>query len=135
MARPRTHDRQALVTAVCATIAGGTLVKDACVAHGFTAGQLREWVAADPVLAAPYARAREEQAHAIAEQALAIADEVAETSEAVARNRLRVDTRKWLASKIMPREYGDRVQQEVTGTDGGEIVVRVVREGRRITAS
>jgi hypothetical protein len=28
--------------------------------------------------------------------------------EFVARSRLRVDTRKWLASKLLPRQYGDK---------------------------
>ena len=121
MARPRKHDRHKIISAICVAISQGKLVKDAAKANGLTAGQVREWTAEDPALAALYARAREDQAHAIAESALAIADLPAPTSEAVARNRLRVDTRKWLASKIAPRNYGDRVEQVHTGSDGGAI--------------
>jgi hypothetical protein len=29
------------------------------------------------------------------------------------RARLRVDSRKWLMSKMFPKKYGDRVQQDV----------------------
>lgn len=35
--------------------------------------------------------------------------------EHIQRSRLRVDTRKWLMSKLQPRKYGDRVEHEYTG--------------------
>lgn len=73
-----------------------------------------------------YARAREEQADYYAEQIIEISDEeciyvkhgdgdeekeveVAFDSAAVARNRLRVDARKWYASKVAPKKYGDKL--------------------------
>ena len=60
-----------------------------------------------------YARARVDQAHAIAEDAMVVADTAnADNAQAV---RVRVDTRKWLASKIAPRHYGDRM--DVTSGD------------------
>jgi hypothetical protein len=41
--------------------------------------------------------------------------------------RLRVDTRKWLTSKIAPRIYGDTTRHvELTGKDGGSIQVEDV---------
>jgi hypothetical protein len=65
-----------------------------------------------------YAMAKLEQADILAEECLEIADddsndtkitfdgtEVCNT-EFIARSRLRVDTRKWLASKLLPRQYG-----------------------------
>ncbi|TXH58050.1 MAG: terminase small subunit protein, partial [Desulfurellales bacterium] len=47
--------------------------------------------------------------------------EVVFDATAVARNRLRVDARKWLASKLAPKKYGDKVLNEVTGANGGAI--------------
>ena len=38
-------------------------------------------------------------------------DEVC-NNEAVNRSRLRVDTRKWLAAKLLPKIYGERLQKE-----------------------
>lgn len=38
--------------------------------------------------------------------------------EAINRSRLRVDTRKWLMSKLAPKKYGEKIQQEVSGKDG-----------------
>lgn len=46
----------------------------------------------------------------------------------IQRNRLRVDTLKWFTSKIAPKLYGERTQHEVTGKDGGEMLVRVLRD-------
>jgi hypothetical protein len=35
--------------------------------------------------------------------------------EHLQRSRLRFDARRWLASKIMPKVYGDRITQEIEG--------------------
>jgi terminase small subunit-like protein len=48
---------------------------------------------------------------------------------AVAQARLQVDTRKWLASKILPKIYGDRLVTEHVGKDGGPIQMEQVRAG------
>lgn len=82
-----------------------------------------------------YAMSREAQAERMADEIVSIADETEVTSvvtpegvvdfrldaTAVARNRLRVDARKWVASKLLPKKYGDKVMQELTGADGGPI--------------
>lgn len=78
-----------------------------------------------------YARAREVQAELLAEEIIEIADDskgdviVDEDGneqtnhERVARSRLRVDARKWYASKLAPKRYGDKVthEQNITITD------------------
>ena len=79
-------------------------------------------------------RAREAQADKHAADVLAIADEIEVEAKydgddvrlqldatAVARNRLRVDTRKWLAAKMAPKKYGEKSTTEVTGKDGAAI--------------
>lgn len=35
--------------------------------------------------------------------------------------RVEIDARKWFASKFLPKQYGDKITQEHTGTDGGPI--------------
>ena len=37
--------------------------------------------------------------------------------------KLRIDTRKWAASKLKPKKYGDRVMNELTGKDGGPVEI------------
>lgn len=78
-----------------------------------------------------YARAKEESADAMAEDILDIADTPrigtvtktkpdgsVETREGdmIEHRRLQVDARKWLASKLKPKKYGDRV--DLTNSDG-----------------
>lgn len=43
-----------------------------------------------------------------------INDEGYETfnGEFAARSRIRIDTRKWLACKLLPKQYGDKIQLE-----------------------
>ena len=94
------------MAAVCERISKGQLVKTAAKAEGVTPTLVRQWALADE-FATVYARARESQAHAMAEDALTVADKAdAENAQAI---RIRVDARKWLASKIAPRHYGDKM--------------------------
>ena len=44
-----------------------------------------------------------------------IADNPETDAASVNRDRLKVDTRKWLLAKALPKIYGDRLTAEVTG--------------------
>lgn len=81
-----------------------------------------------------YTRAREAQADLLADEIIAIADDGSkdtkirydahgvpykgEDTEWTSRSRLRVDARKWKASKLAPKKYGDKL--DVT-TDGDKL--------------
>lgn len=93
---------------------------------------IMKWLEDDAKLSERYARAKAAQADFMADELLEIADSSVETvtdqngvsrkdSADVQHKRLRVDTRKWLAAKLKPKVYGDKLQQEVTGKDGGPI--------------
>src|SRR5713226_6823678 len=62
-----------------------------------------------------YARAREERADLLAKEILEIADAPCKDAVEVAHARNRLDPRKWLASKLAPRKYGDRVEHDHKG--------------------
>lgn len=47
--------------------------------------------------------------------------------EHIMRSRVRIDTRKWLLSKVLPKIYGDKVITEITGRDGGAIEMQATR--------
>ena len=67
-----------------------------------------------------YAHAREVGLETMADEILEIADETSHdttynkngdevaNSEWIARSKVRIDTRKWLLSKQLPKKYGDR---------------------------
>lgn len=87
-----------------------------------------------------YTRAREARTELWAEGLIEIADDGRNDTyvdedgiqrvdhDHIARSRLRVDTRKWLASKLLPKTYGDKVTTEVTGSDGGPVQMAVAVE-------
>jgi len=70
---------------------------------GIPRGAITKWLDA-PEHAELFTRARTRAADHLAQQALEISDD---TTGDVARDRLRVDTRKWLASKWNQAQYGD----------------------------
>lgn len=87
------------------------------------------WVLQDlgPGFAEQYARAREVGYQLMADELTEIADDgsndwmVVEGREVpdheyITRSRLRVDTRKWLLSKALPKIYGDKIAHEHSGT-------------------
>lgn len=70
----------------------------------------------EPELAKQYARAKQEQADAIFEDCLDIADNA--TLEETQLARMRIDTRKWMAGKLRPKVYGDKLTQDNISSDG-----------------
>ena len=81
------------------------------------------WVSEDEKLADQYAHARAILLEHLSEDLIDKADEAVGVTNsgttdtgAVAKQRLQVDTRKWLLSKLAPKKYGDRVDH--TSSDG-----------------
>lgn len=86
-----------------------------------------QWLEKNKNFAQLYARARVEQAETYREM---IIDEAFSASDAQI-GKLRVDALKWVASKLSPRRYGDKVDVEHTGT----LDVRVTIGGDSSTTS
>ena len=86
---------------------------------------IREWRLDYPEFSSQYAEAKRLQADLLAEEILDISDDdsldeiiddngnVKLNAEYVQRSRLRVDSRKWIAAKLMPKVYGEKMQNEV----------------------
>lgn len=72
----------------------------------------QKWILRDGSLFKEYARARQLQADYYADETIEIAD----TDPNIARARNRMDARRWHASKLAPRKYGDRISQELNAT-------------------
>ena len=128
----RTPDERAKqAAAVLEAMHNGVSLRTACKAVGVPPSTFVDWTTADPVLAEHYARAREALIEQIAEDILEIADEPvgmtdngSTDSGAVQKQRLQVESRKWLLSKLAPKKYGDKVEQTLVGPNGGPLEVR-----------
>ena len=83
--------------------------------------QFMRWLDADAEIRDQYAKAKEAQCDFLADEIMEIADDssldMAFTEEGkpfidrehINRSRLRVDTRKWILSKIKPKKYGEHL--------------------------
>ena len=92
-------------------------------------------LASDKEFVQQYAHARERQADAIFEQCLEIADQYEQSAEKqeggtdhIARAKLRIDTRKWMAGKLRPKVYGDKITAEHTGDPDAPIIIAIQRQ-------
>jgi transposase-like protein len=88
--------------------------------YGVTVGALTHWISSDNQRSARVMEARAATA--------ALWDQKAEELISAAQDPLDLQKAKelahhyrWRASKIAPRSYGDKVQQEITGADGKPI--------------
>ena len=92
-------------------LAAGETLANICVdpAIGVSTSAVRQWDVddRDGWFAAAYARARRQQVEAWSDELLKIADDpLLEPND----RRVRLDTRKWLMSKLHPQRYGEKVQ-------------------------
>jgi hypothetical protein len=118
---------------VLTLMASGKSVAEICRMEDMpTRAAFNAWVISDvDGIGNRYARAREMQAEALVQELTEIADDgtndwmtnndpdnpgYVANGEHSARTRLRLDTRKWLASKILPKQYGERVALHHTTT-------------------
>lgn len=123
MARPTKYTEE-LGDRICAELASGRPLVKICEAEDMPAtSTVYEWLRKYSEFSDTYTRAREDQADYIADESIAISDN---PNGDVARDRLRVETRKWFASKLKPKKYGDKIQNEVTGADGTALAPVVV---------
>lgn len=122
MSRPSSYNDET-ASIICDRIAGGESLRKICACEDMPDKKtVLKWLRDNPEFVTHYACAREAQADHMAEEILEISDEsrqdtyidddgrVITNQEVIARSRLRVDARKWLASKMAPKKYGDRLE-------------------------
>lgn len=124
---------------ICEKIADGESLRTICEEEGMPSKTtVFRWLADDEQFRDQYARAREMQADAIFDDILSIADDgrndwmlrkygdderYVENGEALRRSALRIDARKWMAGKLRPKKYGDKLDVEHNGKVSFEITV------------
>ena len=113
-----------LFESICTEIATSSVgLNQICKQHGVSTVSFYDWIKKDTELLNKYTRAREDQADYLADEIITLSDD--KTSDYVegefgkvgnaanvARSRLQVEARKWIASKLKPKKYGDKVEVE-----------------------
>jgi hypothetical protein len=133
LGRPSAFSQQ-IADVICEELANGRSLRAICADDGMPSkSAVFRWLAANVEFRDQYARAREAQADALADEILDIADNGGNDTytdddgrervnvDVIARSRLRVDARKWIAAKLKPRVYGDKIAAELSGVDGRPI--------------
>lgn len=105
---------QKLADDICSLLIDGKSLRKVGKELGFTMQSFFRWTREHEGFSEQYTIAKQEQCDMLVEDILDIADE---THHDVQRAKLRVDTRKWIASKMKPKKYGDFQRQEVSGGD------------------
>jgi hypothetical protein len=124
------------VEVICERVANCEFLQVIADDYDVPRSTMTKWLQSD-ANAVLYACAREAQADKMAEDILAIADDgksdtytdadgnIKTDQDVIGRSRLRVDARKWLAAKMAPKKYGDKLQQDITITDNTPMADRM----------
>ena len=140
-----------LADTICERIADGESLRAICSEDDMpNKATVFRWLANDNKFSDQYAKARETQADSLFDEILTIADErendviVKEDGteltqhDVIQRARLRVDARKWMAGKLRPKVYGEKldIDQRTTHEAGDSIaslMERIANNGKRIS--
>lgn len=115
-----------IFTVICDRIANGESLRSICLDDGMpNRATVLRFVGRDDDARAQYMRAREMQADTIFDEILDIADDASNdwmerngkdegggwelNGDHVQRTRVRIDARKWMAGKMRPKVYGDKL--------------------------
>ena len=120
--RPTDYSTE-LTDAICERLSNGESLRSICSLENMpNKTTVFKWLNIHKDFNDQYARAREEQAETLADEIIAIADDGLNDSyvdengnkrteqDVIARSRLRVEARKWVASKLKPKKYGDKIE-------------------------
>ncbi len=112
---------------ICEKLSQGISLRTICLDENMPAlATIFNWMRTQKGFVEQYARAKEESADALYEETQDIADESLSGANSadpksagavVQAYRLRVDTRKWMMSKMKPKKYGDKLDMTTNGKD------------------
>jgi acyl-homoserine lactone acylase PvdQ len=110
-----------LTESICTRMAEGESLRAICRSEGMPAmGTVFRWVSSNLLFREQYEAAMAQRTESMFEEILEIADETDRdtlytengerpNAEWISRSRLRVDARKWMLSKMLPKKYGERL--------------------------
>lgn len=129
--------KQRTQNAICSRLALGESLRTICADEKMPdKSTVFAWLQDDPVFQQAYAIARRFQAESFADDIIEIADDATGDwmtierngeservidREHVDRSKLRVDARKWLASRLAPKKYGEATLIRHADADGNRV--------------
>lgn len=121
--RPTKYSK-ALTARLCAQLAQGKSLRTVCKMDGMPyIATVYLWFPKYPEFIEQYEKAIGDRTDAHIEDMLDIADNQNEDAQS---RRIRIDVRKWIASKLKPRKYGDKI--EVSGDPDRPVITKIINE-------
>lgn len=120
---------------ICRRIANGDSLRSICREDDMPSrAAVLNWLQDRPEFVARYEHARQLQAEGFGEEVVELSDQLppGASHEDISRQKLRIDSRKWVAARMLPQKYGKTTKMEHTGKDGGPIEVDVDDARERI---
>ncbi|GLI92995.1 terminase small subunit protein [Methylocystis echinoides] len=125
MAAERMSFTEEIAEELCERLSEGESMRQICRDdHLPNRRTVERWMAERPDFAASIARAREGQADCLHDDMAEIEGEIRRGELDPQAARVIIWSKQWRASKLAPKKYGDKVQAEMTGKDGGPIETR-----------
>ena len=124
--RPPTRFSQKLADEICGQIAAGASLRTVCKQPGMPARfTVLRWLASGdyPDFIVAYQGAFAAQADAIEEDMAEIETKLMKGRMDPQRARVALASMQWRAERRAPKKYGTKIQQEITGRDGGPVVI------------
>lgn len=125
------HNKEEICENVLSGMRSGLSAFKACEAAGVPQSTFNVWLNENAELAAEYARAREDLIERIANDVMELSDQDVGLQPdgkkdwaAVQKQRLQVDTRKWLLSKLAPKKYGEKL--ELSGDPSNPLLIHKI---------
>jgi hypothetical protein len=143
MGRPTKYTDE-ITYEICDLLAGGvSLKKISDMPHMPTRATMYKWMDEHGDFLNRYTRAKQDCADYMVDEMLEIADDGTNdynerfdkngevmgwqvNHEHVNRSRLRVDARKWIAAKLKPLKYGEKISSEISGPEGKPVEVKSI---------
>ena len=117
--RPPTYSKE-IWKGIFDRVGAGASLTTALKEPGISYSHAQRLIDADPALAEAYETAKKTRASRLAEEIIELSDaeipshlQGVEISAWVNQKRLQVDARKWVAAKLYPRVYGDKIDVSV----------------------
>ena len=129
--RPTDYNED-IAARICAELADGRSLRSVCRQDDMPdKATVFRWLAAHESFRDQYARAKEESADALVDDMIDIADDARNdwmeragddagagwmlNGDHVQRTKVRIDTRKWIASKLKPKKYSEKLDLTSAG--------------------
>lgn len=103
---------------ICALLAGGQSLKRICDQEGMPDRvTVYSWMDKHPDFLNKYVRAKDDSSDALADDIQNISDDVLAGRYEPNAARVAIDAKKWIASKLKPKKYGDKLDMTTNGKD------------------